>query len=64
MGARVGWGRYQLVINIYLVSYWKENLHSVCHPLVQVVGLLVAKHWRGARKEDNLFRSDCQQAGI
>lgn len=52
MGGPPGWGRYQLVINIYLVSYWKENLHFVCHPLVQVVGLLVAKHWNGERERE------------
>ena len=43
-GAAVGRGGDQLVINIYLVSYWKENLLSVCHPLIQVVGLVAAKH--------------------
>jgi len=39
----MGRGGDQLVINIYLVSYWKENLQFVCHPLIQVVGLMVAK---------------------
>lgn len=43
-GVAVGRGGDQLVINIYLVSYWKENLLSVCHPLFQVVGLVAAKH--------------------
>lgn len=31
-------GGDQLLINIYSVSYWKENLQFVCHPLIQVVG--------------------------
>lgn len=43
-GGPVVGGGDQLVINIYLVSYWKENLQFVCHPLIQVVGLVVAKH--------------------
>ena len=43
-GGPVGGGGDQLVINIYLVSYWKENLQFVCHPLIQVVGPVVAKH--------------------
>lgn len=65
MGGVVGVGGYQLVINIYLVSYWKENLQFVCHPLIQVVGLVVAKQGekRGrerpicltARKKDYFF---------
>ena len=43
-------GGDQLVINIYLVSYWKENLQFVCHPLIQVVGLVVAKHQNRERE--------------
>ena len=38
-----GEGGDQLVINIYLVSYWKENVQFVCHLLIQVVGRVVAK---------------------
>lgn len=54
------WGGDQLVINIYLVSYWKENLQFVCHPLIQVVGLVVAKQGEKMREgEANLF--DCQK---
>ena len=49
-GARWVGGGDQLVINIYLVSYWKENLQFVCHPLIQVVGLVVAKHLNGEQR--------------
>lgn len=49
-GGPVGGGGDQLVINIYLVSYWKENLQFVCHPLIQVVGLVVAKHQNRERE--------------
>lgn len=37
-GGAVARGSGQMVINIYLVSYWKENLQFVCHPHIQVVG--------------------------
>lgn len=53
-------GGDQLVINIYLVSYWKENLQFVCHPLIQVVGMVVAKH-QNREREANLFEFDCQK---
>lgn len=59
-GPVFGGGGDQLVINIYLVSYWKENLQFVCHPLIQVVGLVVAKQGEKMREgEANLF--DCQK---
>lgn len=59
-GPVCGGGGDQLVINIYLVSYWKENLQFVCHPLIQVVGLVVAKQGEKMREgEANLF--DCQK---
>ena len=48
----MGGGGDQLVINIYLVSYWKENLQFVCHPLIQVVGLVVAKHQNRERERE------------
>lgn len=62
----MGGGGDQLVINIYLVSYWKENLQFVCHPLIQVVGLVVAKlqsreRERKKEREANLFQTDCQK---
>lgn len=66
-GGPMGGGGDQLVINIYLVSYWKENLQFVCHPLIQVVGLVVAKHqsteWE-RKREANLSQFDCQKWGI
>lgn len=55
----------QLVINIYLVSYWKENLQFVCHPLIQVVGLVVAKHHTAQESnEANLSKSSARQEFI
>lgn len=58
-------GGGQLVINIYLVSYWKENLQFVCHPLIQVVGLVVAKHHRAQESnEANLSESTAREKFI